>query len=182
MPAFPGYEILGTLGRGGMGVVYKARDLKLKRIVALKVILAGAHAGARELARFNAEAEAIARLQHPNIVQIYEVGAHDGKPFISLEFCTGGSLDAKLDGTPLPPKQAAQLMEMLARAMHAAHQAQVIHRDLKPANILLQIADGGLQNADLQIPDATAVKSAILNLQFAIPKITDLAWPKSSMT
>jgi len=107
LPAFAGYEILSVLGRGGMGVVYQARDLQLKRLVALKVILAGSHAGAHELARFKAEAEAIARLQHPNIVQIHEVGEHDGKPFISLEFCAGGSLDGKLDGTPLPPSQAA---------------------------------------------------------------------------
>jgi WD40 repeat protein/tRNA A-37 threonylcarbamoyl transferase component Bud32 len=138
-PTFSGYEILGVLGRGGMGVVYKARDLKLKRTVALKVILAGAHAGERELTRFKAEAETVARLQHPNIVQIHEVGEHDGKPFISLEFCTGGSLDAKLDGSPLPPQKAAQLVETLARAMHAAHNAQVIHRDLKPANVLLTV-------------------------------------------
>src|SRR5262249_21640603 len=134
----PGYEILGELGRGGMGVVYKARQVKANRVVALKMILSGAHAGAAELKRFQVEAEAIARLQHPNIVQVFEVGEHNGKPFFSLEFCAAGSLEKKLDGTPLPPKEAAALVETLARAVHHAHQAGLIHRDLKPANILLQ--------------------------------------------
>ncbi len=137
----PGYEILGELGRGGMGVVYQARQAGLDRLVALKMILSGAHAGPEDLARFRAEAEAVARLQHPNIVQVFEVGQHDGKPFFSMEFCRGGGLDRKLDGTPLPPKEAARLVEILARAVHAAHQQNVIHRDLKPANVLLT-ADG----------------------------------------
>ena len=135
--AVPGYEILGELGRGGMGVVYKARQAKLGRLVALKMILSGGHAGAADLARFRTEAEAIARLQHPNIVQIHEVGDHAGLPYFSLEFCAGGSLEKKLAGTPLPPKDAAALVETLARAMQAAHEKGVIHRDLKPANVLL---------------------------------------------
>jgi tRNA A-37 threonylcarbamoyl transferase component Bud32 len=135
-----GYEILAELGRGGMGVVYKARHSRLNRVVALKMILSGAHAGADDLARFKTEAEAIARLQHPNIVHIHEVGEHQGLPYLSLEFCPG-SLDRKLNGTPLPPAEAASLVEALARAMHAAHQAHVVHRDLKPANVLLA-ADG----------------------------------------
>jgi WD40 repeat protein/serine/threonine protein kinase len=134
----PGYEVLGELGRGGMGVVYKARQVGLGRVVALKMILAGTHAGASDLARFKTEGEAIARLRHPNIVQVYEVGEHEGLPFFSLEFCDGGSLDKKLAGNPLPPEQAARLVETLARAMQAAHDADVIHRDLKPANVLLQ--------------------------------------------
>jgi serine/threonine protein kinase len=99
----PGYEILGELGRGGMGVVYKARQTNLNRLVALKMILAGGRAGEADLARFRTAGEAIARLQHPNIVQVYEVGEYQGKPFFSLEFCPGGSLDRKLDGTPLLP-------------------------------------------------------------------------------
>jgi WD40 repeat protein/tRNA A-37 threonylcarbamoyl transferase component Bud32 len=146
----PGYEILGELGRGGMGVVYQARHQKLNRLVALKMILAGSHAAAADLTRFQTEAEAIARLQHPNIVQVYEVGEHEGKPFFALEFCGGGSLEKKLGGTPLPPKEAATLVETLARAMQAAHEKGVIHRDLKPANVLLaedgtpKITDFGL--------------------------------------
>jgi WD40 repeat protein len=137
----PGYEVLGELGRGGMGVVYQARHLGLNRVVALKMILSGAHAGDADLARFKTEAEAVARLQHPNIVQVFEVGEHQGLPFLALEFCSGGGLEKKLNSTPLPPKEAAALSEALARAMHAAHQAHVVHRDLKPANVLLA-ADG----------------------------------------
>jgi hypothetical protein len=137
----PGYEILGELGRGGMGVVYQARQVKLDRVVALKLILYGEHAGRDEVARFRTEAEAIARLQHPNIVQVYETGTHDGCPFFSLEYCPGGSLEKKLAGTPLPPQEAAALVRDLAGAMQAAHDAKVIHRDLKPANVLLT-ADG----------------------------------------
>jgi serine/threonine-protein kinase len=133
----PGYEVLSTLGRGGMGVVYQARQTKLGRVVALKMILAGAHAGPDDLARFRTEAQAIARLQHPNIVQIHEVGEHEGLPYFSLEFCARGSLEKKLAGTPLPPQEAAALVETLARAMQAAHDKGVIHRDLKPANVLL---------------------------------------------
>ena len=134
----PGYEVLGELGRGGMGVVYKAQQKSLGRLVALKMVLSGAHAGEQELARFKAEAEAIARLQHPNIVQIYEVGEHEGKPFFSLELVGGGSLAERLDGTPLPARQAAELVRTLARAVHSAHECGVVHRDLKPANILLR--------------------------------------------
>jgi serine/threonine protein kinase len=141
LPTIPGYEVLGEVGRGGMGVVYEARHLGLKRAVALKVIRAGEYAHPQELARFRAEAEAVARLQHPNIVQVYEIGGHHGLPFFSLEFCAGGSLARRLDGRPLPPGRAAELVEALARAVAAAHRAAVIHRDLKPANVLFT-ADG----------------------------------------
>jgi WD40 repeat protein len=120
-----------------MGVVYRARQVKLNRMVALKMILAGGHASAADLIRFRSEAEAVARLQHPNIVQIHEVGEHGGLPFFSLEYVPGGSLADRLAGTPWTPEPAARLMAALARAMHAAHEAGVIHRDLKPANVLL---------------------------------------------
>jgi serine/threonine-protein kinase len=136
-----GYDILGELGRGGMGVVYKARQVTLKRLVALKMILSGAHAGAQDLLRFRSEAEAVASLQHPNIVQVYEVGDQDGLPYFSLEYVDGGSLSQKLKGQPLPARQAAELIEVLARAVHYAHLHGIVHRDLKPANILLT-ADG----------------------------------------
>jgi tRNA A-37 threonylcarbamoyl transferase component Bud32 len=143
----PGYEVLGQLGRGGMAVVYRARQAKLNRVVALKMILAGAHAGEADRRRFLAEAEAVVRLQHPNIVQIYEIGEAGGHPFFSLEFCPGGSLEKKLHGTPLPPKEAARLVEVLARSVQAAHSAGIVHRDLKPANVLLA-ADGTPKIAD----------------------------------
>ncbi len=135
----PGYEIEGILGRGGMGVVYKARHLTLKRTVALKMVLVGGYAGPRELARFRIEAETVARLQHPNIVQIYDVGEADGHPYCALEFVEGGNLAGKLDGKPMPAREAANLVEALARAMQLAHSRNVVHRDLKPANILLAV-------------------------------------------
>jgi serine/threonine-protein kinase len=137
----PGYEILEELGRGGMGVVYKARQISLKRLVALKMILAGSHAAETDRFRFRNEAEAVARLQHPNIVQIHEIGEQGGLPYFSLEFVEGGSLDRKLRGQPLPIDEAGRLTATLARAMHHAHQRSVVHRDLKPANVLL-MSDG----------------------------------------
>jgi WD40 repeat protein len=137
----PGYEIDGELGRGGMGVVYRARHLALKRTVALKMVLAGGLAGPHELARFRIEAEAVARLQHPNIVQIHEVGEAGGHPYFALEFVEGGTLAARVRGRPMSPRGAAQLVESLARAMQLAHSRNVVHRDLKPANVLLA-ADG----------------------------------------
>jgi serine/threonine protein kinase/formylglycine-generating enzyme required for sulfatase activity len=136
--SMPGYEILGELGRGGMGVVYQARQVRLNRVVALKVLLAGAHAGSETLARFRTEAESAARLRHPHIVPIHEVGEHEGRPYLVLECVDGGSLKQQLDGTPQPARQAAHFVETLARAVHHAHQQGVIHRDLKPGNILLQ--------------------------------------------
>jgi serine/threonine protein kinase len=140
-PQVPGYVLLTVLGRGGMGVVYKARDLQRKRLVALKMILIGGHAGPQELARFRMEAQAIARLQHPNIVQLYEIGESERRPFFSLELMEAGSLADQLDGTPWPARKAARLVRTLARAIHHAHQSGIIHRDLKPANVLLT-ADG----------------------------------------
>ncbi len=141
LPDVPGYDVLGEIGSGGMGVVYKARHLGLNRLVALKMILAGPHARPEEQARFQAEAEIIARFQHPHIVQIYEVGSHAGLPYFALEFVDGPSLDRKVQGTPQPEREAARLMEVLAQAAHYAHAHGVVHRDLKPANVLLT-ADG----------------------------------------
>jgi serine/threonine protein kinase len=146
----PGYQVVGFLGRGGMGVVYKARHIRLNRMVALKMISAGAGASAKELARFHTEAEAAARLQHPNIVQIYEVGECHNRPYLALEFVEGGNLAQRLAGVPQPARAAAQLVLTLACAMSVAHQRGIVHRDLKPANVLLtadslpKITDFGL--------------------------------------
>src|SRR5262249_38294456 len=122
----PGYDILEELGRGGMGVVYKARHRRLKRLVALKMVLAGAHVGAGGLARVRAEAEAVAKLPHANIVQVYETGEHEGRPFFSLEFVDGGSLDQRINESPTSPRAAAQLIETLARTMQVAHEAGIV--------------------------------------------------------
>src|SRR5439155_5526514 len=127
-PTSARYEILAELGRGGMGVVYKARQVLLGRVVALKMMRAGDQAGTEELARFRREAEAAACLQHPNIVQIHEVSEYEGRPCLALEFVDGGSLEAQLAGKPLPPRQAGQLLETLARAVHYAHQRGILHR------------------------------------------------------
>jgi WD40 repeat protein/tRNA A-37 threonylcarbamoyl transferase component Bud32 len=152
LPRFiAGYEVLEELGRGGMSVVYKARQAHPNRLVALKVILAGGLADAERRARFLAEADAIARLRHPNIVQIYEVGRHAGLPYLALEHVEGGTLAQSLAaGTAQPARQAGELIEKLARAVQHAHECGVIHRDLKPTNILLagdgtpKITDFGL--------------------------------------
>jgi tRNA A-37 threonylcarbamoyl transferase component Bud32/Tfp pilus assembly protein PilF len=152
-PQFPdvaGYEVLSVLGRGGMGVVYKARQQRLKRLVALKMIRAATADEEEYQARFRAEAEAVARLRHPNVLQIYEVGEAAGLPFFALELLEGGSLQDRLRAGPLPARQAADLLATLARAVHAAHSAGVVHRDLKPGNVLFttdgipKVADFGL--------------------------------------
>jgi eukaryotic-like serine/threonine-protein kinase len=147
LPDVAGYEILEVIGHGGMGVVYKARQTGLNRIVALKMVLAGNNARPQDLARFRSEAEAVARLAHPNIVQIYEIGEQNGCPYLALEYIGGGSLAQQLDGTPVTARQAAELVLALARAVHHAHQRGIVHRDLKPANVLL-IADGTPKIAD----------------------------------
>jgi WD40 repeat protein len=141
-----GYDILGEIGRGGMGVVYQARHRRLPRTVALKMLLRGAYADPEERARFRAEADAVARLQHPNIVHIYEVGEHDAgdgvsRPYFTLEFVEGESLSARMGGRPQPPRQASAWVEAIARAVHFAHTQGIVHRDLKPSNVLLA-ADG----------------------------------------
>jgi predicted Ser/Thr protein kinase len=148
--SIPGYEVLGLLGRGAMGVVYLARQTSLNRVVALKVLRGGIEVDPEARERFFTEAEVIARLQHPHVVQIYEVGEHDGVPFLALEYCPGGSLAEKVRGTTLAAAEAAAIVEKLALGMEAAHQRQVIHRDIKPANVLLtaegepKVSDFGL--------------------------------------
>jgi serine/threonine protein kinase len=171
LPTIPGYQILGEMGRGGMGVVYKARQIPLNRLVALKMLGGGSHASAEDLARFRVEAEAVAQLQHPNVVQIYEVGEHGGCPYLSLELIAGLNLHRRLGGNPQPVRLAARLTEILARAVHVAHQKGIIHRDLKPSNILLApLAPGQTQSAD---PDLAQVVSA-----YGMPKVTDFGLAK----
>jgi hypothetical protein len=147
LPRLPGYDLLEELGRGGMGVVYKARQIGLDRPVAVKMILAGRHAGPDALARFHEEAKVVASLRHPNVVQMYDAGVHEGLPFFALEFVGGGSLDGKLSGQPLPLREAAELTKTLASAIEVVHRCGIVHRDLKPANILLD-ADGTPKIAD----------------------------------
>src|SRR5262249_58513709 len=131
------YEVESVLGRGGMGVVYRARHLKLNRTVAVKTLLAGAYAGPTERARFQREAEAVAGLCHANIVRIYEVGEYEGRPYFTMELVEGGSLAQKLTATPPPVRWSAELVASLADAVAVAHSAGIVHRDFKPANILL---------------------------------------------
>lgn len=150
LPEIPGHVIESVLGRGGMGVVYKALHLALNRPVAVKMMLAGGYAGPPELARFYREAEALAALVHPNVVQVHEVGDLNGLPYFTMEYVEGGSLAMKLAGAPLSSREAAALAATLAEAVEAAHRSGIVHRDLKPANVLLtadsipKIGDFGL--------------------------------------
>jgi len=150
LPVVPGYCLQAELGRGGMGVVYRAVQDGLQRIVAIKMLVAGNLASAGLLARFRTEAEAVARLAHPNIVQIFEIGEAAGHPFLAFEYVAGGTLSDRTIAGPQSPRQSAALVATLARAMEYAHQHGIIHRDLKPANVLLtedetpKIADFGL--------------------------------------
>jgi tetratricopeptide (TPR) repeat protein len=164
------YELLEELGRGGMGVVYKARQVSLNRIVALKMIPGGQHADPRVITRFRREAEAVARLQHPNIVQIHEVGELDGIPFFAMEFVEGGTLAHELTDAPLPVRAAAALIEGLARAVEYAHRHGIVHRDLKPANILLSVSG---ETRDAGPGSAPPPVSRLL-----CPKITDFGLAK----
>ncbi len=174
-----GYVIDGELGRGGMGVVYLARKVALNRPCALKMILAGKYAGPVATARFRAEAEAVARLHHPSIVQIYHVGEVDGLPFIELEYLSGGSLDKTLDGTPRPAIEAAKLVEVLSLAIAEAHRQGVVHRDLKPANILLdaeghpKVADFGLAKVQDSDDGLTKTQSVLGSPCYMAPEQAD---------
>jgi serine/threonine protein kinase len=175
LPAVPGYEVLGELGRGGMGVVYLAVQQGLNRRVALKMMLAGAHAVPAQRARFRSEVEAVARLSHPNVVQIFELGEQGGQLYCALELVNGGCLADRLDGSPWPPRPAAELVAALADGLQAAHDCGVIHRDLKPANVLLtaagvpKISDFGL--ARLLDRDGQTESGAVLGTpQYMAPE------------
>jgi WD40 repeat protein len=171
----PGYEILRVLGRGGMGVVYLARQLQPNRLVALKVIRAGDQANEAERARFQLEAETLARLRHPNIVQIHAVGEHAGQPFLALEFIAGGTLADERNKDLPSVAVAAEQVEILARAIHAAHERGVVHRDLKPANVLvdgdgtLKITDFGLAK-QLDAPGQTASNAVMGTPSYMAPE------------
>ncbi|HEV3418078.1 MAG TPA: protein kinase, partial [Pirellulales bacterium] len=171
----PRYEILGELGRGGMGVVYKVRQRNLGRIVALKTLIAGTDSDAELLSRFQAEARAVAALQHPNIVQIHEVGQWNGLPYLLLEFMPGGSLADTVRSDPLPAREAARIVEILARAIHFAHSRGIVHRDLKPANVLLsedgtpKITDFGLAK-QLHVPGQTQTGAILGTPSYMAPE------------
>jgi eukaryotic-like serine/threonine-protein kinase len=163
----PGFEILGELGHGGMGVVYKARQVGLKRLVALKMVRGDWHCNPEHLARFKIEAEAVARLSHPNIVRIYEIGGVGLVPYVVLELLERGTLKERLAGTPQPLREAASLVAALARGVHAAHVAGILHRDIKPSNVLFdcegvpKIADFGLAKR-LEVEDGETQTGQIL--------------------
>lgn len=172
MPRIEGYEVLEQVGQGGMGVVYKALQMRLNRIVALKMILTGVRAGEQQMQRFFKEAQAAAHLAHPNIVQVYEFGEQDQCPYLAMEYVEGGSLAQKLRGAPLNPADAARLLEVIARAVHFAHLRGIIHRDLKPENILLaNVPTGSSQESS---PSA-ALHGSLFDV---VPKITDFGVAK----
>jgi serine/threonine protein kinase len=176
-PTVPGHEIIGVLGEGGMGIVYKAVQAAVGRVVALKMIRGGL-VSAGDRARFRAEAEAVAKLTHPGVVRVFEVGDVAGVPYFTLEFCDGGSLAAKLDGTPWHPAASARLTEMLADAVAAAHKQGIVHRDLKPANVLLaRVAgpDGGTVTDPAARP---LLYAALRTPHGAVPKVTDFGISK----
>ncbi len=176
IPAIPGYEIEAELGRGGMGVVYKARQARLNRTVALKMILAGDHASDEAGVRFLAEAEAAAKLQHPGVVQVFHIAEYGGHPYIEMEYVGGGSLADRLDGVPRPPVEAAALVEVLARAIAEAHRLGIVHRDLKPGNILMttegapKIADFGLAKLLNTDSGLTATESILGSPSYMAPE------------
>jgi eukaryotic-like serine/threonine-protein kinase len=164
-PCIPGYDILEEIGRGGMGVVFRARQHWPRRVVALKTVRIDNKPSRR--ARFRAEVAAAARFIHPNVISIYEVGESRGLPFFSMEYAAGGSLAHKLAQGPLPMREAAELVQMLARAIEFGHACGVVHRDLKPANVLLQCADGQATNSQQETDRSRT------NFARAIPKIAD---------
>ena len=170
------YELLHEIARGGMGVVYKARQVSLNRIVAVKMILSGQLAGEHEVRRFHTEAQAAANLQHPNIVAIYEVGQCDGQHYFSMEYVEGTSLAALVHESPLAAKQAAAYVKSVAEAVHHAHQKGILHRDLKPSNVLLQGSGFGVQGSGEEAGTTPySLNSAPRTLT---PKVTDFGLAK----
>jgi WD40 repeat protein len=178
LSAVPGYELLDELGRGGMGVVYKARQIALDRVVALKMIGTAGRLGQGEAARFLAEAQAVAAVRHPNVVEVYDSGSAGGRPYYAMEYVPGGSLAAYLAGRgPFSPTEAARLLAAVARGVQAAHEAGIVHRDLKPANILL--AGFGIQDSGSS-PEGRQSSACSLNPESRIltPKVTDFGLAK----
>src|SRR5581483_6255106 len=170
----PGYQILGELGRGSMGVVYKARQKGLDRHVALKMILADVHVSQEQLHRFTTEARVLASLQHPNIVQIYDINLQHDHPYFSMELVDGGTLAERLGGVPQPFRAAAQLVLTVARTMHVAHQNGIVHRDLKPGNILLASPESRTSSARMALEMELHPQDVCLGT----PKITDFGLAK----
>jgi serine/threonine protein kinase len=177
LPQVPGYEILQELGRGGMGVVYKARQTGLNRLVALKMLLPFAVPTAEQLARFRTEAEVLARLSHPNVVPVYEIGECPAGPYFSMEYVAGPNLGAYLDGRPCDPAAAARLVEILAGAIDAVHRCGIVHRDLKPANVLLQMGSGEWRTGD-PARGGRGLAFPLLLSQLPTPKLTDFGLAK----
>ncbi len=171
----PGYDVIEELGRGAMGVVYKARQLSLGRLTALKMILSGEHASLNDRTRFRAEAEAAGSLRHPHIVQVYETGEVGGLLYFSMEYVEGETLKQWLHGTPKPAREAALPLEALARAVAYAHRRGIVHRDLKPANVLLEPVDS---TPGANEPAGSAVARSELAQLRLVPKITDFGLAK----
>ncbi|HJZ56902.1 MAG TPA: serine/threonine-protein kinase, partial [Gemmataceae bacterium] len=185
LPSVPGFDVIAELGRGGMGVVYKARHRGLHRLCALKMILAGGAADPKIVQRFQFEAEVLARVQHPQVVQVYEADTFTGPtgvpiPYLAMELLEGGSLSRRLrdpdgKGQPMPPHEAAGLIEGIARAVHAAHLQGVVHRDLKPGNILFESAERGARSAESKPAESHASSSSD---SAPLPKVTDFGLAK----
>src|SRR4051812_34210544 len=147
LPVFGDYELIEEIARGGMGVVYRARQISLNRTVAIKMLLHGKFANAEFVQRFRAEAEAAGNLRHPNIIAIYEIGQENGQHFFSMEYIEGRDLASLVREQPLPARRAAQYVEIIAEAIHYAHQHGILHRDLKPSNVLMDV-EGNLRVGD----------------------------------
>jgi serine/threonine-protein kinase len=185
LPRIAGYEVEAVLGRGGMGIVYKARDLRLNRSVALKMLLAGAYAGAEERKRFLREAKAVAGLRHANLVQVYDIGEHEGRPYFTMEYVDGGSLAQRLLGTPQCVRYAGEVVATLAEAVQMAHRGGIIHRDLKPANILLQRkpkipTDSGTGNLISESVSPAQISDHDCRISDFDPKIADFGLARHS--